>query len=139
MTMVHAERTMLLLRTLKHMGVHLSMDDFGTGYSSLGYLKQFPIDTLKIDKSFVRDLTTDPNDAAIAEAVIALAHSLNLSVTAEGVETEAQLSFLKARRCDEVQGYLIGRPAPGETIEQLLVMNSGMHTLGAVQTSVTSE
>lgn len=133
MTMVHAERTMIVLRTLKNMGVHLSMDDFGTGYSSLGYLKQFPIDTLKIDQSFVRDLTSDPNDAAIAEAVIALAHSLNLSVTAEGVETEDQLSFLKAHHCDEVQGYLIGRPAPAATAEQLLLMNGGLHLLSVAR------
>lgn len=121
MTMVHAERTMIVLGALKHMGVHLAMDDFGTGYSSLGYLKQFPIDTLKIDKSFVQNLTSDPNDAAIAEAVIALAHSLNLSVTAEGVETEDQLGFLRRHQCDEVQGYLIGRPVPATIFEQSLV------------------
>ena len=121
MTMLHAERTMIVLGALKHMGVHLAMDDFGTGYSSLGYLKQFPIDTLKIDKSFVQNLTSDPNDAAIAEAVIALAHSLNLSVTAEGVETEDQLGFLRRHQCDEVQGYLIGRPVPATIFEQSLV------------------
>ncbi len=113
--MKNADFTILALNEFKKMGIHLSLDDFGTGYSSLSYLKRFPLETLKIDKSFVRDITIDPNDAAIVTGVIALAHSLKLEVVAEGVETEGQLTFLKNHDCDHVQGYFYSHPLPGES------------------------
>jgi len=110
MLMSDAEEAVRMLNTLRRYGVRLSIDDFGTGYSSLAYLKRFPLDALKIDRAFIRDVTTDPDDASIALAIISLAHSLKLKVIAEGVETEAQLEFLKAHGCDEVQGYYFARP-----------------------------
>lgn len=108
------------LKELKEHGIQISIDDFGTGYSSLSYLKRFHIDALKIDQSFVRDITTDSDDAAIASAVIALGQSLHLTVVAEGVETEEQLSFLKKQGCHEAQGYLFSKPVPAEDFAQLL-------------------
>ena len=121
--MQSAELSISLLWDLKNLGVRLSMDDFGTGYSSLNYLKRFPIDRLKIDQSFVRDVTSDPDDAAIASAMIAMAHSLQLTVVAEGVETEDQLAFLRGQRCDEMQGFLFSRPVYADAFEELLVAN----------------
>ncbi|HZX33649.1 MAG TPA: EAL domain-containing protein [Rhodocyclaceae bacterium] len=115
------ERTIAILGRLKSLGLRISLDDFGTGYSSLSYLKAFPIDTLKIDQSFVRDITEDPEDMAIAFAVISLAHSLKHYVIAEGVETESQLNVLRRHRCDQVQGYFFSRPLPAEEFAQLVL------------------
>lgn len=123
--MQNADFTIAVLRELKRSGVRISIDDFGTGYSSLSYLKQFPINTLKIDRSFVKDLATDPNDAAIASAIIVLAHSLQLDVVAEGVETQAELTILKKHGCDRMQGYFFSRPVPPTDFEKLL--GSGRH------------
>jgi len=109
-----------VLRNLKSLGVHISIDDFGTGYSSLSYLRRFPIDVLKIDQSFVRELSIDADDAAIVRAIITLAHSLRLEVIAEGVENASQLDFLRAEGCDMMQGYFYSRPLATEAFEQLL-------------------
>jgi diguanylate cyclase (GGDEF)-like protein len=123
--MSNAQATIDVLARLKAMDVTISIDDFGTGFSSLSYLKRLPIDALKIDKSFVRDVTTDPDDAALVMAIVTLAHNLRLQVIAEGVETEEQLRFLQLLRCDEVQGYLFSKPLPAEGLEQLLALNPG--------------
>jgi diguanylate cyclase (GGDEF)-like protein len=120
MVMSNPERAVQLLNKLKRMGIYLSIDDFGTGYSSLGYLKRFPIDSVKIDRSFIRDLPGDGDDAAITEAIIAMAHSLRLKVIAEGVETEEQLRFLREHGCDEMQGYFFSRPLPEGEFLRLL-------------------
>jgi diguanylate cyclase (GGDEF)-like protein/PAS domain S-box-containing protein len=116
--MSNAELAIETLRSLKKLGVHISIDDFGTGYSSLNYLKKFPADYLKVDQSFVREATVDPHDAAIVRAIITLAHSLDLKVIAEGVETEEQLEFLRLLKCDEVQGYLLSKPIPAEEFKK---------------------
>lgn len=116
-----------VLGRLKSRGIHISIDDFGTGYSSLSYLKRFPINALKIDRSFVTDVTSNPDDAAIATAIILMGHSLKLSVVAEGVETENQLEFLKVLQCNEVQGFLFSPPVPAERAQGMLEdqMNGG--------------
>ncbi|ULA68297.1 MAG: putative Diguanylate cyclase [Nitrospira sp.] len=114
------EASVTMLEGLRTMGVRLSIDDFGTGYSSLSYLQRFPLSRLKIDQSFVRDLLTNENNVKITRAIIAMAHSLNLSVLAEGVETEGQLARLREEGCDEVQGYLFSRPVCAEEFEKLL-------------------
>jgi diguanylate cyclase (GGDEF)-like protein len=118
--MKDADGALATLRALKETGVHLAIDDFGTGYSSLSYLRFFPIDSLKVDRSFVREVTTRPDDAAIVSAIIAMAHSLKLKVIAEGVEHEAHLEWLHAAKCDEVQGYHISKPVPADAAARLL-------------------
>jgi EAL domain-containing protein (putative c-di-GMP-specific phosphodiesterase class I) len=102
--------------------VRLAIDDFGTGYSSLAYLKRFPVDVVKVDRSFVRDVPHDADDAAIVKGIIALAHSLRLEVVAEGVETEAQLEFLRAQACDMLQGYYLSMPVPADQFARYLAI-----------------
>jgi diguanylate cyclase (GGDEF)-like protein/PAS domain S-box-containing protein len=118
--MDNIEMAIALLAELDASGVQVVIDDFGSGYSSLSYLKRLPITGLKLDRTFVRDINTDAGDAAIASAITALAHRLNVIVTAEGVETEAELGFLQAQQVDEIQGYLFSRPLPAETVTQCL-------------------
>ena len=124
--MQNAENTIYTLRELKTLGVRIAMDDFGTGYSSLNYLKRFPIDTLKLDRSFIRDVVADVSDAAIVSAVISMAHSLHLEVVAEGVETEEQLSFLRKHNCDRIQGFLFSPPLPVDKVEAYLLDRKAM-------------
>jgi diguanylate cyclase (GGDEF)-like protein/PAS domain S-box-containing protein len=118
--MSNAAENIAVLRSLKNMQINLAIDDFGTGYSSLSYLKNFPIDRVKIDRSFIRDITSNTEDAAIASAIIAMAHSLNLKVTAEGVEHLKQLEFLAMRNCDEMQGYFLAVPLPESDLAYFL-------------------
>jgi predicted signal transduction protein with EAL and GGDEF domain len=125
MLMADPEAAVATLSALKALGMRLSVDDFGTGYSSLAYLKRFPLDALKIDRTFVRDLPGDLDDAAITRAVIRLAHSLGLEVVAEGVETVEQLRLLEQYRCDQIQGYYIGRPAPAAECAAFLRLDAG--------------
>ncbi|MEC4891377.1 MAG: EAL domain-containing protein [Nitrospira sp.] len=118
--MQQAENAVSIFHQLKAMGFHLAIDDFGTGYSSLAYLKRFPIDTIKIDRAFIKDLDEQSEQAAIAVAIIAMAHGLKLHVLAEGVETQGQLDILKAQGCDEIQGYFFSHPLPGELVEPFI-------------------
>lgn len=120
MVMDNVEQAVMTMKALKNMGVRISLDDFGTGYSSLGVLKRFPLHSLKIDQSFVSDLTSDPDDAVIVSAIISMAHKLNLSVVAEGVETEKQLHFLKENGCDTIQGYFFSRPLPANALAEFV-------------------
>jgi EAL domain-containing protein (putative c-di-GMP-specific phosphodiesterase class I) len=119
--MTDADFAVKVLTELKALGIRVSVDDFGTGFSSLGYLKRLPVDILKIDQSFVRDVSTDPDAAALVMTIISLAHNLRLKVIAEGVETEEQLRFLRLLRCDEIQGYLFSKPLPAEEFRALLI------------------
>jgi EAL domain-containing protein (putative c-di-GMP-specific phosphodiesterase class I) len=119
--MKNAEFTIQVLSQLKAMGIKVSIDDFGTGYSSLSYLKHFPVNTLKIDRCFVQDITTDRHDATISLAIIDLAHSLSLQVVAEGVETAEQAELLKEYGCDRIQGYFFSPPLPAIEFEKMLI------------------
>jgi EAL domain-containing protein (putative c-di-GMP-specific phosphodiesterase class I) len=115
-----ADNAIAVVQTLKDMGIASAIDDFGTGYSSLSVLKRFPIQKLKIDRSFVMDVITDPNDAAIVDAIVAMAKALKLKVVAEGVEQHDHLAFLRALGCDQMQGYLFSRPLPADQMGKLL-------------------
>ena len=122
--MRNVDVSIAMLRRLKEMGVQLAIDDFGTGYSSLSYLQRLPLDVVKIDQSFVRDIVTQAGPASIVRAIIAMSHSLDLEVLAEGVEEESQRKVLLEQRCDHAQGYLFGRPMPEEEFASLLSSHS---------------
>jgi diguanylate cyclase (GGDEF)-like protein/PAS domain S-box-containing protein len=124
-TMQDIEFTITLLESLKEMGVGLAIDDFGTGYSSLSYLKRFPIDTLKVDRSFIKDIVTDPDDAAITSAIISMAKILKQKVVAEGVETLEQFEFLRTQGCDLIQGYYVSEPLSAEDFERKILQRNG--------------
>jgi EAL domain-containing protein (putative c-di-GMP-specific phosphodiesterase class I) len=133
MVMHNPEQAAAMLKELKAMGLTLSIDDFGTGYSSLAYLKRFPIDSVKVDRSFVKDIPGNAEDVAIVESVIALAHSLRLRVVAEGVETAEQEAHLRQAACDEMQGYLASKPLPADEATQYITERSA-HALGVKPT-----
>ena len=118
--MTNFESAEALLRRLREIGIKISLDDFGTGHSSLSYLRRLPINSVKIDKSFVEDLPNNPEAVAVATAIISMTHSLNLEVIAEGVETDEQLEFLRKNHCDLIQGYIFSRPLPADQFQSLL-------------------
>jgi diguanylate cyclase (GGDEF)-like protein/PAS domain S-box-containing protein len=132
MSMASPDESISVMKTLSRSGLTLSIDDFGTGYSSLAYLKLLPIHTLKIDRSFVKDIESDPNDADICDVTVLLAHKLGLEVVAEGVETEAQLKFLLSIGCEKIQGYLISKPLPADQVEMFIRNNPPMNELGTI-------
>jgi len=132
MLLKNVDENIAVLRKLGKLGTSLAVDDFGTGYSSLAYLKQLPIDTLKIDRTFVRDIESDADDAAIIKAIIAMAHSLDLRVTAEGVETKGQLAALRKLRCDHYQGFLLARPIPADEFAQRFLI-PGLASSGTLE------
>jgi EAL domain-containing protein (putative c-di-GMP-specific phosphodiesterase class I) len=120
MMMRNVARAIEVLDTIQSRGIRLAIDDFGTGYSSMSLMKQFPIDTIKIDRSFVRDLPDDTEDRAIAQAIISMGKALGMTIVAEGVETVEQREFLRSHGCDEMQGYLFSRPVAPEQLAELL-------------------
>jgi EAL domain-containing protein (putative c-di-GMP-specific phosphodiesterase class I) len=126
LVMTDVEQAIGIMEDIKALDVKLAIDDFGTGYSGLSYLKRFPIDVLKIDQSFVRDITKNPDDAAIVVSIISLARNLRLDVIAEGVETEEQLAHLRRHGCHEMQGFLFSRPVPAEALTELLREGKGL-------------
>jgi EAL domain-containing protein (putative c-di-GMP-specific phosphodiesterase class I) len=121
--------TVTQLERLKGLGVSLAIDDFGTGYSALGYLRRFPVDVIKLDRSFVGAISASPHDAAFVAAVIAMARRLNLTVVAEGVETDEQLSFLRENACDQAQGFLFSKPLPPQEFRALVMRRSPAATV----------
>jgi diguanylate cyclase (GGDEF)-like protein len=123
------QRSVHTLKQLRELGVSVALDDFGTGYSSLNYLNRFPVNMLKIDRSFIQDITSNPDSAAISDAIIALAQSLNLSITAEGIETQEQLNYLQGKGCNEGQGYYFSRPVPAAVILPLLTTSFQQQSL----------
>jgi len=137
MVMHNVERTVRVLEAIKSLGITLAIDDFGTGYSSMSLVKKFPIDALKIDRSFVREIMNDSEDKAIADAIIALGRALNLTIVAEGVETAEQEAFLRAHNCDEIQGYLISKPVPADEFASFLA-NHTLMELKALSTQAAS-
>ena len=132
----NASATMVILEELHDMGIRISIDDFGTGYSSLSYLKHLPVQTLKIDRSFVKDVPTGPRDSALTAAIVALAHNLDLQVIGEGVETQAQLDFLRRQGCDFIQGYLFSRPLPVPAFRAFLEQGNSISSAAAERPSI---
>jgi EAL domain-containing protein (putative c-di-GMP-specific phosphodiesterase class I) len=116
----NSEQALEALEQLRALGVRIVLDDFGSGYSSLSYLQRFPFDKIKVDKSFIDGLASDKDARAIVNAILAMSHQLNVNVTAEGVETSAQLALLRSERCDEIQGFLLGRPMHSDRVEDYL-------------------
>ena len=120
----HTEKAAQIFSRIKSLGINILLDDFGTRYSSLNYLKRFPIDTLKIDRSFIHDIPTDSDDCALVKAMITIAHDLDMDVVAEGVETEPQLLWLKKANCDFIQGFLASRPLPAKDFRNLIAQKT---------------
>ena len=116
---------------IKKLGITVAIDDFGSGYSSLNYLKRLPVDVLKIDRSFIQDIETDPSDSAIVSGIVALAETLNMEIVAEGVETEGQRAILKKLGCNSFQGYLVAKPKPADKFEEQFLVNSKTKALNA--------
>ena len=120
-----------MLRRLRQLGVSIALDDFGTGYSALSYLRKFPLDKIKIDRSFVTDIATRSDQVAIIQAVLSIARALGMTVTAEGVETVVQKDFLKALGCDNAQGFLFGKPVPFEQIAEIIATHTARKVMAA--------
>jgi EAL domain-containing protein (putative c-di-GMP-specific phosphodiesterase class I) len=127
--MTRAESTASILSNLRGLGVRVAADDFGTGYSSLSYIRKFPLDALKIDQSFIRQITTIPDETTVVRAIISMGQNLDLRVIAEGVETQDQFEFLKAHGCNEAQGYYFSRPVPAEQFAKLLRVNGSVESI----------